>query len=76
MAELYDRHPLEFEGRWLWHPAPDDAGLDEQPDYLPRDIFDRLAGYIEKPPHVTRRVKAYPTREAANFALDDARRPE
>jgi hypothetical protein len=74
MATIADREPLEFDGRWLWHPVPDGEDLESQPDYLPPNVFRRLAGFIAKPPHVTDRVKAYPTERAAVSAFKDAMR--
>ena len=69
------REPLEFEGRWLWHPKPPGTPLDEQPDYLPVAVFDKLQGHITKPAHVIRRVKAYPTHTFAMNALKVALEP-
>jgi len=68
VVDLTDRRPLEFEGRFLWHPQPEDR--EQQYDYLPREIFDRLAGMIPRDnPRVHTMVKAYTTREAAMTAL-------
>lgn len=67
--DMSDREPLKFEGVWLWHP---DAGAEDQPDYLPPDVFGRLAGHLPKSPHVVRRVKAYPSWRAAVDALSNA----
>jgi hypothetical protein len=68
--EMRDRRPLSFEDRWLWHPQPEDAPDEHQFDYLPREVFDRLDGFIPRSsPRVSRAVKAYLTREAATDAL-------
>lgn len=72
-----DRRPLDFAGRSLWHPVPEDGSLDDQFDYLPREVFERLDGFIpRKNPLVSRVVKAYPTRELAFAALARAVRTE
>lgn len=70
MAEtILTRRPLPFEGRFLWHPTPDGGGVNEQWDYLPRDVFDRLDGFIPREnPRVSEVVKAYPTRQEAMAA--------
>jgi len=63
-------HPLHFDGRFLWHPQPDDAPDEFQYDYLPRDVFDRLDGFIQREnPRMSRMVKAYPTKDEAMAAL-------
>jgi hypothetical protein len=67
------REPLEFDGRWLWHPVPDGVDLDDQPDYLPRPLFDRLRGYlVSTNPKAQHRVKAYAHRDSALEALREA----
>jgi hypothetical protein len=67
---MSDREPLKFEGRYLWHPVPDDDTIDAQFDYLPRGVFDRLTGFIPREnPRVSLMVKAYPNRSAAMDAL-------
>jgi len=65
VIDLTDRRPLEFEGHYLWHPGPNELAW----DYLPRDIFDRLTGHINKPAHVTQRVKVYTSEAEAMTAL-------
>jgi len=72
---MSDRRPLLFEGRYLWHPQPDDAPCEHQYDYLPPEVFQRLEGFIPRDnPRVNRMVKAYPTREAAMAALAEVTR--
>lgn len=67
---MNDREPLNFEGRYLWHPVPEGEPLDSQYDYLPRAVFDRLAGFIPREnPRVSEVVKAYPSHVAAMDAL-------
>ncbi len=67
---MEDRRPLNFEGRYLWHPQPADAPLEHQYDYLPPDVFSRLDGFMPRPsPRVSSFVKAYPTRAEAMAAL-------
>ena len=69
-----DRRPLPFEGRFLWHPVPTDDDLGAQYDYLPREWFDALDGFIPREnPRVSRVVKAYPTRDEAMAALERAK---
>lgn len=61
---------MSFEGRFLWHPVPEDGSLGDQFDYLPRAVFERLDGFIPRAnPLVSRVVRAYPTRELAFDAL-------
>ena len=64
------RRPLEFEGRFLWHPVPPGGHLDDQFDYLPPSVFALLTGHIPREnPRVDAVAKAYPTRELAWDAL-------
>lgn len=71
--DMDERQPLEFEGRYLWHPLPAYGHLGDQFDYLPRDVFLLLKGYIPRDnPRTAERVRAYPTRDAAIAALTAA----
>jgi hypothetical protein len=71
MVDVKMLKPLEFEGRYLWHPQPADA--EQQLDYLPREIFDRLTGMIPRDnPRVHTMVKAYTSESAAWRALANA----
>lgn len=75
MAEITmsERRPLEFDGRYLWHPTPaEDAYVCDQWDYLPPALFARLAGHQNAGRLSERRVKAYPSESAAMRALADA----
>lgn len=66
---MRDRRPLPFEDRFLWHPQPDDAA--DEDDYLPREMFDRLDGFIPREnPLVSQMVKAYRTEQDAMRALN------
>ncbi len=70
MIDVKALRPLAFDGRYLWHPQPEDA--ERQRDYLPRDVFDALTGHIDRGPAVARVVKAYTSESAAWRALADA----
>ena len=70
---MNDRQPLDFCGRFLWHPQPSDAPDEDQFDYLPRKVFDRLDGFILRDSANTSSiVKAYRSKQDAMAALDRA----
>ena len=64
---------MKFEGRFLWHPTPRDEQIDDQHDYLSREVFARLDGHIPRDnPRVDLMVKAYRTWAEAMAAHERA----
>ena len=71
--EYTNRKPLNFEGRFLWHPQSKDDRPGYYRDHLPLSVFMLLRGMMPREnPKVHNMVRAYHTEEAAQMALRDA----